>query len=170
MKKLLVTTLISALLLSLSACGAKEEAANNEPATTVLEEAKVDEEQQEDSITERYLPDSNYSELGKGTAYLSTIGGGTSADGKIPVLFISPDITLTQIGLNTLDFNNDNLSFIYIDGNLLSKEQLGDSQINLDLENDNLSFDVHKVEIVQYENDDPTANMLTYKTASFEIK
>lgn len=117
----------------------------------------------------RDLPEGNYEEMGEGTAYIST-SGGTSENGNIPVIYADSEDSMMQIGLDAWDFNGGALSFVYVDGILIAKEQLANSQKTLTLESRQLSFGTHKVEIVQYENDDPSASMITYKTAEYEVK
>ena len=51
-----------------------------------------------------------------------------------------------------------------------SKEQLAETQTGIDLEGDALKVGTHKVEVVQYDNDDPSGTVITYKTASYEVK
>lgn len=68
---------------------------------------------------------------------------------------MSKDTLLNQIGLSSENFDGSKLSYIYIDGMLNTKEQLGEmSQITMDLEKDALKNGEHKVEIVQYDNDE----------------
>lgn len=110
-----------------------------------------------------------YTDTGDGTMYLSTVAG-TSEDGNVPVLFESSDTILDQIGVNTTDFDGTKLSYIYIDGMLIAKEQLGDSQISIDLEKDTLSEGTHIVEIVQYDSNEPDGTVITYKSASYTIQ
>ena len=116
------------------------------------------------------IPEGTYSDMGAGTIYITTPGG-TSENGEIPVLYVSVDEFFTQVGLNTSDFDGSKLSYIYLDGELSLKEQLSDSQLSIDLSSTSqLSEGIHKVEILQFDNDDPTGNVITYKTASFENK
>jgi hypothetical protein len=138
----------------------------NETETVVEVNEPVEEEAVE--IAEPDLPEGNYQEMGEGTVYIATAGG-TSEDGNIPVLYASED-SLIQIGLNAEDFNGGALSYIYVDGYLLTKEQLANTQTSLELTGSNLAAGVHKVEIVQYENDDPTGAMITYRLAEYEVK
>ena len=95
--------------------------------------------------------------------------GGTSENGNIPVIFVA-DESLIQIELDTSEFDGSKLSYIYIDGTLNNKCQLGDSQLPLDLSGDSLSVGTHTVEVLQYDNDSPDGNLVTYKSASYEIK
>lgn len=111
----------------------------------------------------------DYEEMGDGTAYIACASG-TSQDGNIPVLFESTDTILEQIEIDSEKMDGSHLSYIYIDGKETAKEQLADSQVSLDLQGDALKEGVHKVEVVQYDTDDPSGTVITYKTASYEVK
>ena len=151
MKKRILCLLVAVIMATaLAACG--NNAAESEPATV-----------------ERDLPEGDYAETGEGTMYISTAGG-TSEDGNVPVIYEDGSTTMMSIGLNAFDFNGGALSYIYGDGMLRQKEQLAASQISLTLEKEQLTFGVHKVEVVQYEGDDPASSMITYRTASYEVK
>ena len=123
----------------------------------------------EPQVKERDLPEGDYAELGEGTVYVSTPGG-TSEDGNIPVIYVDKNTTEYPIGLNAWDFNGAALSFIYVDGMLLDKHQLADTQTSIYLGNDYLTVGIHTVEVVQYENDDPASSMITYKSMQYEAK
>lgn len=119
--------------------------------------------------TGKDLADGNYSDMGDGTMYLSTVGGTTEND-NVPALFETSDTVLETIEIDTTGFDGSKLSYIYIDGMLNTKEQLGDSQSSISLEKDALAEGTHKVEVVQYDTNEPDGTMVTYKTASYEIQ
>lgn len=148
MKNIITLLLVLVLSVSLVACGGSE-------ATSV---AKA-----------RDLPEGDYTELGDGTVYIATAGG-TSENGNVPVIYAEKDLILKQIGLNAWDFNGGALSFIYVDGMLIDKAQLANTQMSLDLQGEQLSVGLHSVEVVQYENDDPASAMTAYKSMQYEIK
>ena len=93
--------------------------------------------------TGKDLADGNYSDMGDGTMYLSTVGGTTEND-NVPVLFETSDTVLETIEIDTTGFDGSKLSYIYIDGMLNTKEQLGDSQSSISLEKDALAEGTHK--------------------------
>lgn len=169
-KKLLLATTILALSI-MTGCGNEttSEVENDVVVESTTEEAAEDVTEATTEEVKRDLPEGDYSEMGDGIAYISTPSG-TSEDGNVPVLFVSSDDVLIQIGLRAEEFNGASLSYIYIDGVLLSKEQLADSQTSLDLEGNHLTIGKHKVEIVQYDNDEPTGTMTTYKSCEYEVK
>ena len=53
---------------------------------------------------------------------------------------------------------------------LNSKEQLADSQGVLELQGDLVKPGIYKVEVVQYDNDDTSGDMVTYRTVEYEVK
>lgn len=111
----------------------------------------------------------SYSDMGNGV-FLVVTAGGNSSNENVPAVYAAPDTLLLQIGFETTGLNRDYLSYIYIDGKLLTKEQLSNSQGELDLSGDSLVVGTHKVEVVQFENDATDGSVITYKTASYEIK
>lgn len=163
-EKIAMMLLASCLTFGMVACGGseepKQENAKVENTETVKEEPK--EENKKD------LPSGEYSDMGNGTMHIATAGG-TSENGNVPVIFVSDEILL-QIGLNTSGFDGTKLSYIYVDGMENAKEQLADTQTVIDLSEDALKAGKHTVEIVQYENDESTGTMVTYKKAEYEVK
>ena len=121
------------------------------------------------SPAERDLPAGDYEEMGVGTVYISTPSE-TSEDGNIPVVYADTNSLLIQIGLNAWDFNGAALSYVYVDGILVSKEQLANTSTSLSLSESMLDVGTHTVEVVQYENDDPASAMTAYRSMMYEIK
>lgn len=122
------------------------------------------------SSTSKDLPDSNYKDIGKGTFEISTPGG-TSENGKTPAIFLdSGKLYNYEIGVHVRDFDGSKLSYVYIDGYLTSKEQYADEDSSIIAKSDRLTVGKHKVEVVQYETDKPNGKMVTYKSASYEVK
>lgn len=176
-KKIIVLMLAGMMALSSTACGESSSSQNvqkeDSSAASISESTSSDESSTDnDSSTEtvaKDLPDGNYQDMGSGTMYLAT-SGGTSENGEVPVVYASSEDLLIQIELDTFDFDGSKLSYIYIDGMLYSKEQLGETQMPIDLSEDSLKTGAHKVEVLQYSNDDSSSDVVTYKTASYEIK
>ena len=178
MKKFLSIFVVLVMILSLVACSStdepeKETNPTETPTATEVtnapEETEATQPETEPAKIERDLPEGDYAEMGEGTVYVATAGG-TSEDGNIPVIYVANDTIMTQIGLDAWDFNGGALSFIYIDGMLVGKEQLADTQTTLTLSEGQLAVGVHTVEVVQYTNDDPSAEMTTYRSMRYEIK
>lgn len=172
-KKIVTLMLIGIMAISATACGNSSGTTDNTAQSTKDSSNTTDNTSQEDTSdstdTQKDLPDGDYQDMGDGTFHI-TCAGGTSEDGNVPVIYVSSDTMLTQFDVVTEGFNGSALSYIYIDGMLASKEQLSESQQAVDLSGDMITVGTHKVEIVQYESDDPTADMVTYKSSSYEIK
>ena len=168
MKKQLFTLAASSLVVMsmLTACGGSDTSNTGSSAGSAASNGT---QQTAAETVTRDLPEDDYSDLGVGTMYISTPAG-TSENGAVPVLFISEDDILLQIGLDTVDFDGGHLSHIYVDGMLSATEQLGESQISLDLSGDALAAGQHDVEVVQYDTDELDGQMITYKSAAYEVK
>lgn len=164
MKKKIMISIFACSALLLSGCAKTESQQTEAPNVQTEDVVEIETE----AVKQKDLPDEDREDTGNGTAYISC-SGGTSENGNIPVIFVSDEI-LIQIGLNTYDFDGSKLSYVYIDGMLATKEQLAESQISLDLSGDALSIGKHEVAIVQYNADEPSNDIITYKSASYEVK
>lgn len=173
MKKFICTAVTFAMIVaSITACGGKT-TETQAPATEAAQTVAVSEAQETEAPETEAAAgvdfSGDYEDMGDGTMYIACASG-TSEDGNVPVLFEAADTILDQIGLDSTGMDGSHLSYIYVDGKETAKEQLADSQISLDLQGDALKVGIHKVEVVQYDNDDPSGTVITYKTASFEVK
>lgn len=109
-------------------------------------------------------------EMGNGSVVLSTAGG-TSENGNTPTIFGGQATQLDQIGLSPENFDESKLSYVYTDGMLNTKEQLGEmSQTAITIQDNSLKEVNHKIEVVQYDNDEQTGTLVTYKVANYEVK
>lgn len=168
-KKIIMLLLATSLTMSMTACGGSSKDQGSETKTEDTNTDAAAPEESEPAESEKDIPEGTFSDTGNGTMYISTPGG-TSENGNVPVMYEEADVSMDQIGLDTAGFDGSKLSFIYIDGMLNSREQLADSQTTLTLEGDALKEGTHKVEVLQYENDEPSTSPVTYKSAEYEIK
>nr|DAW68088.1 MAG TPA: lipoprotein [Caudoviricetes sp.] len=172
MKKFICTAVTFAMIVaSITACGGKT-TETQAPATEAAQTVAVSEAQETEAATEAAAGvdfSGDYEDMGDGTAYIACASG-TSQDGNVPVLFESADTVLEQIEIDSEGMDGSHLSYIYIDGIETAKEQLADSQVSLDLQGDALKEGTHKVEVVQYDSDEPGGTVITYKTAAYEVK
>lgn len=170
---------LSFVVLSSSSCGSENTSqsesgiqnesgsfSNTDDSTLVSSESVS--QSKASGLKKDFVGDS-YSDIGDGTFCLVNQSGNTE-NGNPIVIYSSPDDLLIQIGYESSEMNGGVLSYIYIDGMLALKEQLGETQGQLDLSGDNLSVGMHKVEVVQYENDDTSGTVTAYKSASYEVK
>lgn len=155
MKKIFAMLLIIVMAFAITGCGSSDNGSESN------DQKKV----------ERDLPEGDYSDMGKGTMFIST-DGGTSENGNVPVIYADEDssTTIMQIGLETEGFDGSILSYIYVDGVEISKEQLAETMTTIELREAQLTKGKHTVEVVQYANDDTAGDMVTYKSAQYEVK
>ena len=163
-KTLIVITMATTIIFSLGGCGNSSK--ETKPAESSVETRA---ESETIAVADKDFPEGDYEDTGDGILHLATAAG-TSEDGNIPIIFAEKDALLIQIGLNTKDFDSSKLSFIYIDGMLVQKEQLANTQTSIELKEDFLKAGLHLVQVVQYSDDEPGSDIVTYKSASYEIK
>lgn len=171
--KIIGMVTISTCALCLYGCGNTSLSNNNSSvsakyeSSSMLEVTSVNEDAGSDYSS---IPVGNFSDIGNGEIILHT-SGGSSENGNIPVIYTDSGDLLIELGLESRDFDGSKLSFIYIDGNLVDKEQLSNlSEVNVDLQDFMLNPGKHKVEVMQFDNDDTSTQPITYKTESYEIK
>gem|GEM_PF-4221678 len=133
-------------------------------ATTVATTATT---QATTATQNRDLPAGNYSDTGSGSMYLST-SSGTSQNGGTPTITGTPSST-AYITLTTQNFDTTHVAYIYIDGILAASTELSNEQ-DLLLQGHYLTAGTHKVEVVQYNNNNPGGSIITYKSASYQVK
>lgn len=160
-KNLFKTCLAVMIALNLVACsGNKNE--NTKEETKTENTAVAEKEETKTAPVEK-------TEVGQGTFYLENESG-TTENGDPIVIYDGGDTQLLQIGITTSGFDGSKLTYVYVDGDLLTKEQFGDSQSTLDLESKHLKPGTHQVVLKQYENDDEKTDPVTVKFASYEVK
>jgi ABC-type Fe3+-hydroxamate transport system substrate-binding protein len=173
MKKMIAVIL--ALMLAASAAGCSsfsssaESKGNGElPVEEATESGESSLESAPSNVTDG-LASGDYTDTGKGTIVISTPSG-TSENGNVPYFFCGDGPALIQMGIRVRDFDGSKLSYIYVDGKKDGKEQYADTDGSVILTGDLLSVGTHKVEVVQYDTDKPDGKIVTYKTASYEVK
>lgn len=125
-------------------------------------------EKKAEEIKERF----NMSEKGDCNFYITTGENITSENGAIPYIYLENEDTLMQIGYDAEGFDGSKLSYIYIDGELVSKETLSeDCQGTLNLEKSSVKYGKHKVEVVQYKSSesDNKEDVGIYKVAQYVV-
>lgn len=152
--KIMVATI---LLVALMGCGNKNSASNE----------NVKQENTESENTENTVE--NVEDVGEGSFYLENESG-TTENGDPIVIYEDGTTQVMQIGITTNNFNGGKLTFIYVDGELLSKEQFGDSTSSIDLTQKELGDGLHQVVLKQFENDDENTDPILVKSAIYEVK
>lgn len=164
MKKILTIGMSLAMVFAFAACGSQS-AAPAQPSADTSDAGKAATE----TVQKVDFDGSGYSEMGAGDFAIQTPSG-SSEDGSVPFIFADSDTYMDGFGYTGFDVDGSHLTYIYVDGMEQAKEQIADFQSSIDLTGDLLKEGVHKVEFVQYDTDDPSGNVIMYKTASYEIK
>lgn len=157
MKKILALLLISVLIVGCDNPTQKEE------ATEVVEEGAVQEAVEEEEMI------FEIEEIGQGSFYLENESG-TTENGDPLIIYEDGETQLLQIGIMTNEFDGSKLTFVYVDNELLTKEQYSNSQSTLTLEQKHLKEGQHQVVLKQFENDDDSTEPITVKFAEYEVK
>lgn len=152
--KIMVVTI---LLVALVGCGNKNSASNE----------NVKNENTESENTANTVE--NVEDVGEGSFYLENESG-TTENGDPIVIYEDGTTQVMQIGITTNNFNGGKLTFIYVDGELLSKDQFGDSTSSIDLTQKELGEGLHQVVLKQFENDDENTDPILVKSAIYEVK
>ncbi len=134
-------------------------------------ESGVTEEAKEDRTKEMYPFPNDTPAGGTSKITLNTVNS-TSEDGKVPILYVSKEDAIIQIGMDLENFDKSKQSFVYVDKTYVRKEQFGESaQTSVDLEEAMLKQGIHTVSVVQFDNDDPKDGSVTaYAEADYEVR
>ncbi|MBK1809333.1 hypothetical protein JHL18_01565 [Clostridium sp. YIM B02505] len=165
MKKILVSLIVGVLSLSLVACGQAKDSKQATTEPTKQEQKQPEEPKKESSVN---FPEGQ-SESGKGKIFVSTPAG-TSENGNVPAILVKSDTLITQIGLNAQEMDGSKISYIYINKNFISKEQLANGEVSLDLKEENLKAGTYTVGVIQFDNDQPSGKVVTYHETKYQVK
>ena len=170
MKKITLLAVLAALLLG--GCSSSKKATTDrsssavENSTTV--ESSTTESSSQSSVEDKFA---DQTEVGNGSVVLYGVGGSTE-DGSALTVFHDPNTIPTSFDVSTTDFDGSMLTYIYVDGQLISKEQLGTSQQPVAIQDtpSAITEGTHTVQLVQYDNDAEDGNVVTFKTQQYELK
>lgn len=168
MKKILMLLLSVIMVFAFTACGGSSEEAPTEESQSVTSEEKAA------STPDRDLAEGNYDEIGEGTFYLTGMSGSTENGDEI-VLYPEMD-TLPHafIGIELWDMDGSIQTYLYIDGIEMDKQQVGAGyQGSIDFYDESLwalTEGEHKVEAVQYADNDPAGEITFYRSATYTVK
>ena len=158
-KKLFTACLAATLALTLVACS------NDKPGNAKVENKTSN----STAVEETKTAPAEETETGQGTFYLENESG-TTENGDPITIYDGGDTQILQIGITTNGFDGSKLTYVYVDGELLTKEQFGETATVLNLESKHLKSGTHQVVLKQYENDDESTAPVTVKFASYEVK
>lgn len=165
MKKVIIILLTTILMFGFTACGgSSEETTTNDSQTS----------SQTTEAPKRDLPEGNYEDIGDGSFYLTGPSGSTENGDEI-VLYPEKDKwPHAYLGIEVWDVDGSVQTFIYVDGVEKEKQQVGAGyQGSIDFMDEDmwaLTEGEHKVEAVQYADNDPSGEMIFYRSAIYTVK
>lgn len=169
MKKLASVILLSSLVLVGCSTGESSSEGNQSSTTesTVIS-SSVAEETAVEVKADKFA---GQEELGEGTFNIGSPSGNT-ADGAEVVVFYDPDIFPTDVSITTEGINGGLLSYLYADGELLDKQQLGDSMGGVELQSveSAITEGKHVLQLVQYADDEEGGEIVTFKSQEYTVK
>lgn len=118
---------------------------------------------------EKIVPTGLTNEIGEGNIIVTTPIS-TSENETTPIVYVDEYKGLAQLGFQSKGFDDSRLSYIYIDGKLNTIEELGDvNSITLTICEDDLKEGIHKIEVIQFDNDKTDGTPITYKACNYKI-
>ena len=156
-KSVVLIILVMSVMTFLSACGSDEKGTEGETTTPSVQ---------------RDLPEGDYEEIGSGEFYIKSPSGSTEEGDEILIYPDMDSIPFAYIDFDLWDLDGSILTYIYLDGVLMEEEQVGGGyQSSLSLDKEWMVTEgTHKVEAVQYADNDTNGKMLFYRAESFEVK
>ena len=104
------------------------------------------------------------------TCYLVGASG-TTENGDALIIYSNGDTrNIYPISLRARDMDGSLLSYIYIDGELIDKEQLANTDTDVYVTGDPISIGVHEVLIKQYADNDEKGEVLFESDHKYEVK
>lgn len=154
----LIALMLSMSLVGCSASDATDTTNKEADAPQVTEEAPVE----KGAVIE------DVEDIGEGECYLRGPGGDSKEGGTVQ-FFSSPDTVIMSIGLSAEGMDGSKLSYIYVDGNLVQKEQMGDYDGDIELSEDLLDPGVHQVVVKQYDDNTEDGTVVYQHAMKYEI-
>lgn len=171
MKRLLALLLALIMVLMLTACGSEP----SEEATSDHQQSTAEESSSSASTSpKRDLPNGDYEEKGSGSFYLAGPSGSTENGDEI-VLYPEKDtIPHAYVDIELWDMDGSVQTYIYVDGIEMDKQQVGAGyQGSIDFDDESLwaiTDGKHTVEAVQYTDNDPSKEMIFYRSEEYTVK
>ena len=175
MKRTLCLLLSAIMALALVGCGGGNSAEKSNPVASPsnagISSVEADPSVSSSASSEQSekVDFSEQKEMGSGKFYVITQAG-SSEDVDSPVIYIDPDVWGTSVEVDAWGFDGTRRTYLYIDGELVDKDQLSDSQITFELSETGMKAGRHTISAVQYDTDDPSGKIVTYKSAVYEAK
>lgn len=131
----------------------------------------VKEEQVVNASDENLIPfPKGVSPMGEGEVKVITPDG-TSENGNVPTVFVKKDTLIQQVEVELTNFQSDKETFVFVDDIFADKYQVTSvTQTTVALKQTTLETGHHTVTAVQFENNDPKGNVVSFKQANFETQ
>ncbi len=108
--------------------------------------------------------------MGEGEVKVITPDG-TSENGNVPTVFVKKDTLIQQVEVELTNFQSDKETFVFVDDIFADKYQVTSvTQTTVALKQTTLETGHHTVTAVQFENNDPKGNVVSFKQANFETR
>ena len=167
MKKAFALFLAISMVFIFTACGGG-------PSDEDLDDDSQDVTEETDtSAPDRDLDEGSYETIGDGNFYISGDSGSTKEGGEV---VLNPDMSsdpYAYLDYELSEMNGNAQTFIYIDGIEMDDTQAEEHLSSIGLSEDELwalTEGEHKVEAVQYANNNPEGNMIFYRSESYTVK
>ena len=154
----LIALMLSVSLVGCGASDAPDTTNNDGEAPQATQEAPVEKK----AVIE------DVEDIGEGECYLTGPGGDTK-EGDTVQFFSSPDTVMMDIGIGAEGMDGSKLSYIYVDGNLVQKEQMGEYQGGITLKDNLLDPGVHQVIVKQYDDNTENGTVVYQHAMQYEI-
>ena len=168
MRKLIAFIIAVSMVFMFTACsGGSADGDLNDDAQAV-------EEEEDTSAPDRELAKGDYAEIGEGSFRLTNESATEDDDSEV---VIQPDMNgspYAYIDYELKDMEGNLLTYIFIDGISMDEQQVdGSHRGSIGLGEDEpwaLTEETHKVEAVQFADDDPEGKMVFYRSATYTVK
>ncbi len=108
--------------------------------------------------------------VGDGEIAIRQKGATEEASGTVTLKPVAGENEI-EIEIIPTNVNATNETYIYVDGNLVEKEELDEpAGEDMDLEGKAITAGEHKIQFVQYENNDPTKAVTFYREAKYNVE
>lgn len=166
MKKVSLLAITALTVLAVAGCSnnTDESASNNSSTAESSSVAESTAKEEKDMFADQ-------AEVGEGTLNLAHTSGNT-ADGDEITIYYDKDTFPTSVAVETADIDGSKLSYIYVDGQLVTDEQLGDSLRDIQLQDTPVAIKegTHNIQLVQYADDKEGGEIVTFKQQPYTLK
>lgn len=159
--------MVGLMVFALVGCGEQE---GTEDADNTEQTVTEDNEQEVIAPESKYPFPETVTEQGEGIVIVRTPSG-DSANNNVPFEIVQSDVSLTQIGYDLEDWDSSKEVFVYINKVFYEAVQSGGRyQGSLNLQGDLLKPGEYTVSAIQFEGNEPTGAVVSYKEAKYEVE